>query len=84
MLGLYAWPVTQAQLNLLDSHDTARFIYQASGDLEALRLAILFLMTMPGAPCLYYGTEIGMDGGPDPDCRRAFPWDPQSWNHESA
>jgi glycosidase len=30
---------------------------------------------MPGAPCIYYGDEIGMEGGKDPDCRRAFPWD---------
>ena len=45
-------------------------------------LALLFLMTMPGAPCIYYGTEIGMAGGPDPDCRRAFPWDEAAWDHE--
>ena len=30
---------------------------------------------MPGAPCIYYGTEVGLEGGPDPDCRRGFPWD---------
>jgi cyclomaltodextrinase len=36
-------------------------------------------MTLPGAPCLYYGTEIGMSGGGDPDCRRAFPEDPRAW-----
>ena len=32
-------------------------------------------MTLPGAPCIYYGDEVGMEGGHDPDCRRAFPWD---------
>ena len=69
----YPWPIVQTQLNLLDSHDTARFITQAGGDRSALALALLFLMTIPGAPCIYYGTEIGMAGGPDPDCRRAFP-----------
>ena len=38
-------------------------------------------MVLPGAPCLYYGTEVGMTGGPDPDCRRAFPWhDESSWD----
>jgi cyclomaltodextrinase / maltogenic alpha-amylase / neopullulanase len=82
MLALYPWAVTQVQLNLLDSHDTARFIHQAAEDWDALRLSILFLMTMPGTPCLYYGTEIGMTGGPDPDCRRGFPWDPGDWDHE--
>ena len=80
LMGLYPWEIVQAQLNLLDSHDTARFINQAGGNWQALRQSILFLMTIPGAPCLYYGTEIGMTGGPDPECRRAFPWhDPDSW-----
>jgi cyclomaltodextrinase / maltogenic alpha-amylase / neopullulanase len=78
----YPWPIVQTQLNLLDSHDTARFITQAGGDRSALALALLFLMTIPGAPCIYYGTEIGMAGGPDPDCRRAFPWDEAAWDHD--
>jgi neopullulanase len=80
VLDRYAWPVTLAQLNLLDSHDTPRFINQAGGDRDALKLALLFLMVMPGAPCIYYGTEVGMDGGPDPDCRRAFPWEQATWD----
>jgi glycosidase len=37
-------------------------------------------MTLPGAPCVYYGDEIGMEGGHDPDCRRAFPWDESRWD----
>jgi glycosidase len=44
-----------------------------SGDLAAVRLAVLLQMTLPGAPCVYYGDEIGLEGGNDPDCRRAFP-----------
>ncbi len=82
LIKRYAWPITLAQLNLLDSHDTARFLTQANGDRSALELAILLLMTIPGAPCIYYGTEIGMTGGPDPDCRRAFPWDETAWDRE--
>jgi neopullulanase len=82
ILAQYAWPITLAQLNLLDSHDTARFLYQAGGDVSALKLALLFLIAAPGAPCIYYGTEIGMTGGPDPDCRRAFPWDPGAWDQD--
>jgi glycosidase len=40
-------------------------------------------MTMPGAPCIYYGDEIGMIGEQDPGSRAAFPWaDPEGWNHE--
>ncbi len=69
-------------MNMLDSHDTARFLHQAGGDKSALRLAMLFQMTMPGAPNIYYGTEIGLNGGHDPDCRRAFPWDKRQWDHD--
>jgi cyclomaltodextrinase len=39
-------------------------------------------MTFPGAPCIYYGDEIGMQGKDDPDCRRAFPWDEARWDHD--
>lgn len=80
LLGLYDPEVTQVQLNLLDSHDTARFLTIARGDESAFRLATLFQMTYPGAPCVYYGDEIGMEGRRDPDCRRAFPWDESRWN----
>ena len=31
-------------------------------------------MTMPGAPCIYYGDEVGVTGGKDPDNRRTYPW----------
>ncbi len=83
MLALHHPQVTHAQLNLLDSHDTARLPWIVGEDESAVRLCILFQMTMPGAPCLYYGTEVGMTGGHDPDCRAAFPWDEQElWNHD--
>ncbi len=75
MLSLYEWPVTQAQMNLIDSHDTARTLWMVGEDQSALRLCALFQMTMPGAPCIYYGDEIGLTGAPDPGCRGAFPWD---------
>jgi len=80
ILGLYDPAVTQVQLNLLDSHDTPRFLTSASGDVESLKLAMLFMFTYPGAPCLYYGDEIGMDGRHDPECRKSFPWDKSRWN----
>ena len=40
------------------------------------------MMTYPGAPMLYYGDEIGLEGGRDPDCRRAMLWDQSRWNHD--
>ena len=49
-------------------------------DATGVRLATLLQATLPGAPCLYYGDEIGMSGGLDPDCRRAFPWDEARWD----
>jgi cyclomaltodextrinase len=74
LLGMYHWEVTLAQLNLLDSHDTPRLLSIASGDRATLRLATLLLMTYPGAPSIFYGDEIGLPGGSDPDCRRTMPW----------
>jgi neopullulanase len=82
-LSLYDWEVEQAQLNLMDSHDTARILWIVNNDESALRLCTLFQMTMPGAPCIYYGNEIGMSSATDPYCRAAFPWDhPETWNRE--
>ena len=76
VMATYPPLVTSLQLNLLDSHDTPRFISLAGGDPTALRLATLIQMTLPGAPCIYYGDEVGLEGREDPDCRRAYPWDP--------
>jgi cyclomaltodextrinase len=81
VLGLYPRPVTEVQFNLLGSHDTPRFKTLARGD-NAYRLATLFQMTYPGAPSIYYGDEIGLEGRHDPDCRRGFPWDEQQWDQE--
>jgi maltooligosyltrehalose synthase len=39
-------------------------------------------MTFPGVPSIFYGDEVGVEGGKDPDCRRAFHWDENLWNHE--
>jgi glycosidase len=67
----------------MDSHDTARTLWVVNGDESALRLCTLFQMTMPGSPCIYYGTEIGMSSATDPHCRAAFPWDePNQWNSD--
>ncbi|HTX91019.1 MAG TPA: glycoside hydrolase family 13 protein [Anaerolineales bacterium] len=80
LLGLYDPAINQVQLNLLDSHDTPRFLSTAHGDQSALKLGWLFLFCYPGAPCIYYGDEIGLDGGADPECRKSFPWDRQKWD----
>jgi neopullulanase len=81
-LRLYKKEVTYSQLNLLDSHDTPRFLSCASGDKDALRLAWFFMFSYPGAPCIYYGDEIGLDGEHDPDCRKSFPWEESKWDQD--
>ena len=81
-LGLYKKDVTYSQLNLLDSHDTPRFLSCVSGGKASLKLAWLFLLTYPGAPCIYYGDEIGVDGEHDPYCRKSFPWDETKWDKD--
>lgn len=80
LLHLHDWDVTLAQYNVLSSHDEPRFLTMVRSDTRRLRLAMLFQMTFPGVPSVYYGDEIGMVGGPDPDCRRAFPWDERQWD----
>jgi alpha-glucosidase len=69
-----------AQLNLLDSHDTARFLTLVQGDIARMLIAVTLQMTYPGVPSIYYGDEIGIEGGRDPDCRRCFDWDQSHWN----
>ncbi|MFH0751406.1 MAG: glycoside hydrolase family 13 protein [Chloroflexota bacterium] len=83
VLTTYDPAVVAVQLNLLDSHDTPRFLTMAGGDLASFRLATLIQMTVPGAPSIYYGDEIGMAGAQDPDSRRSFPWQaPESWDRD--
>ena len=82
LLGLYDPHVSAVMLNLLDSHDMARFVSLARGDVAALRLATTFQMTYVGAPSIYYGDEVGLAGGHDPLNRAAFPWNRAEWNTE--
>lgn len=71
-----------AQFNLLDSHDTRRFLTLLNGDLARMKLAVALLLSYPGVPCIYYGDEIGLEGGSDPDCRRCFDWDEAHWQQD--
>ena len=66
--GWYRPEVTQAQMNLLDSHDVPRALHSLKGDLEALKLALVLLFLQPGAPCVYYGTEAAR--GPETEVGR--------------
>jgi alpha-glucosidase len=76
------WAIATQQFNQLDSHDTVRILHVAKGDKALVKLGIVLLMTYIGVPCLYYGSELGLDGGTDPDNRRCMPWDDLTWDHD--
>jgi len=82
LMRVYEPAITAVQLNLVGSHDLPRFVTMCSGDRASLRLATLIQMTLPGAPCVYYGDEVGLEGGMEPGSRGAFPWDPQRWDRD--
>ncbi|MCH5295393.1 MAG: alpha-glycosidase [Treponema sp.] len=72
-LTMYYEQTEKVLLNQLDSHDTPRLVTKSqSRDSAMLQLALLFLI--PGSTCIYYGTEVLLEGGQDPDCRRCMPW----------
>ena len=79
LAAAYDPAVLPVQLNLLGSHDTPRLRTMLGGRIDGVLLATLLQMTLPGAPCVYYGDEIGLTGGIDPECRGAFPWDEGRW-----
>lgn len=60
---------------------SARLIDVAGGDRPSFYLATLLLFTFPGAPCIYYGDEVGLTGGYDPECRKVFPAQ-QEWDRD--
>ena len=62
-------------MNLLGSHDTTRLKSQPCASWERIKFALTLMFFMPGAPCVYYGEELGMLGGKDPDNRRSVPWE---------
>lgn len=68
-----------ASFNLLGSHDIPR-IRTRLGSSERSLVAHVFLFAFPGVPSVYYGDEIGLEGGRDPDCRRTFVWDRSQWD----
>jgi glycosidase len=63
----------RALVTFLGNHDVARFMSQPGAGVSSLKLAFTYLLTMRGVPQIFYGDEIGMKGGDDPDNRRDFP-----------
>lgn len=77
---LYMNSITKQMWNLIDSHDTKRFITECEGNIDAMKLAVGFQFTYIGVPYIYYGDEIGMDGGEDPQNRKCMIWDKEKQN----
>lgn len=67
--------------NLIDSHDTPRFL-TSCGSKKKLKFALALQMVLPGMPMIYYGDEVGMEGKQDPDCRRGMLWDEEKQDKE--
>ncbi|MBR2679509.1 MAG: alpha-glucosidase C-terminal domain-containing protein, partial [Exiguobacterium sp.] len=82
LLHSYPKQVNEAAFNLLGSHDTPRLLTVCGGDVRKAKLLFLFQLTFTGSPCIYYGDEIGMTGGNDPECRKCMVWDPEKQNKE--
>ncbi|WP_427814856.1 glycoside hydrolase family 13 protein (plasmid) [Enterococcus sp. 22-H-5-01] len=81
-LMLYRKQTNQVMLNTIDSHDTPRLLTLTKGNKQLMKQIFAFLYLQQGVPCLYYGDEIGIDGGMDPDCRKCMIWDPKKQDLE--
>lgn len=68
--------------NLIDSHDTPRFLHSAGNCPEKQKLAAALQLLLPGMPMIYYGDEAAIEGGSAPDCRRGMLWDEERRNGE--
>ncbi|WP_350343008.1 glycoside hydrolase family 13 protein [Proteinivorax tanatarense] len=82
ILNMYPETINSVQFNLLGSHDTARILTLSNSNKEKVKLQMLMQFTMPGTPCIYYGDEISMEGGEDPDCRRCMIWEEKKQDKE--
>ena len=81
MLSLYPWETALRLYNPLDSHDTERFRWLCR-DKRRHALAVALQMTFPGCPAVFYGDEVGLSGGNDPNCRIAMEWDEEKQDKE--
>ena len=80
LFGAVPFVIALQQFHQLGSHDTSRIMTVVHEDDALARLGATLLATFPGVPCVYYGDEIGMIGGDDPDMRRTMLWDEADWH----
>ncbi|NQX69049.1 alpha-glycosidase [Paenibacillus alba] len=82
ILMRYPLQTNEVLFNLLGSHDTPRVLTMFKENKNRLKLAVAFLLTYIGTPCIFYGDEIGLTGEQDPDCRKCMEWDPAKQDRE--
>ena len=69
----HLYPNPGSLMTFLGNHDVRRFMNEPGASVDGLKLAYTFLLTVRGTPLVYYGDEVAMPGGGDPDNRRDFP-----------
>lgn len=82
LLAAYPQQASEAAFNLLGSHDTPRLLTLCNDDKRVMKLATAIQFTFSGTPCIYYGDEVGLDGGQDPGCRKCMPWEEEKQDRE--
>ncbi|UYO02044.1 alpha-glycosidase [Paenibacillus sp. PSB04] len=82
ILMRYPQQTNEVVFNMLCSHDTPRLLTRVGNDKRRMKLAVVFLFTFMGTPCIFYGDEVGLTGGGDPDCRKCMEWDPKKQDRE--
>ena len=66
------YPDPSALVTLVDNHDLPRIMSQCGGDVEKVKQALAFLISMRGVPSIIWGTEVGFDGAKEPDNRKSM------------
>jgi cyclomaltodextrinase / maltogenic alpha-amylase / neopullulanase len=82
LLMRYPQQANEVVFNMLSSHDTPRALTLCGSDKRKLKLCVVFLLTYMGTPCIFYGDEIGLAGGADPDCRKCMEWEEENQDRE--
>ena len=75
---LYMDSITKQMWNLIGSHDTKRALTECDENKDRMKMAVAFQFSYVGVPYIYYGDEVGMSGGNDPDNRRCMIWNEDS------
>lgn len=79
---LYMDSITRQMWNLIGSHDTKRIYNECDGNIDRIKLSIAYQFLYIGVPYIYYGDEVGLDGGDDPQNRKCMIWDNEKQNKD--